>query len=77
MNRTSDPHRFRRFVALRRKWFWSVFGGSLILCNVVANGMFDSLVEIVGFSVIGALVLATAISLASAPILWKISGKQP
>lgn len=77
MNRASDPHRFRRFVALRRKWFWSVFGGSLILCNVAANRIFVSLVEIVGCSVIGALVLAMALSLASAPILWKISGKKP
>lgn len=77
MNRNSDPNRFRRFVALRRKWFWSVFGGALILCNLAANGIFDSLVEIVGFSVIGALVLATAISLASVPVLWNMSGKQP
>ena len=76
MNRDSDPNRFRRFVALRHKWFWRVFGGSLILCNIAANRIFDSLVEIVGFSVIGALVLATALSLASAPILWKTSGKQ-
>ena len=75
MNRNSDPQRFRRFVALRRKWFWNVFGGSLILCNLATNGKFDSLVEIVGFTVIGALVLATAVSLASAPILWKMSGK--
>ena len=77
MNRNSDPQRFQRFVARRRKWFWIVFGGSLILCPLAANGMFDSLVEIVGFSVVGALVLATAISLASAPILWKLSGKKP
>ena len=77
MNRNSDPQRFQRFVSLRRKWFWSVFGGSLILCNLATNGKFDSLVEIVGVSVVGALVLATAISLASAPILWKASGKQP
>ena len=77
MNRNSDPQRFQRFVARRRKWFWSVFGGALILCNIAASGKFDSLVEIVGFSVVGALVLATAISLASAPILWKLSGKKP
>ena len=77
MNRDSDPQRFRRFVARRRKWFWIVFGGALIPCHFATSGKSDSLVEIVGFPVVGALVLATAISLASAPILWKMSGKQP
>ena len=77
MNRDAAPPRYRRFVALRRKWFWTVFGGAWILCLLATNGRFDSLVEIAGFSAIGALVLATSVSLACAPILWKMPGKQP
>ena len=76
MNRKSDPPRFRRFVARRRKWFWIVFGGSLILCPLAANGMFDSLVEIVGFALAGALIAATILSLAGIPVVWRISGRR-
>jgi len=68
--------RFRRFVAMRRKWFLIIFALSLILCATATNRKFDSLLEIVGFALVGALVTTTAISLASAPIIWMISGKQ-
>ena len=74
MDRNST--RFRRFVAIRRKWFLIVFALSLILCATATNRKFDSLLEIVGFALVGALVATTAISLASAPIIWVISGKQ-
>jgi len=74
MDRNST--RYRRFVVMRRKWFLIVFAISLILCATATNRKFDSLLEIVGFSLVGALVATTAISLASAPIIWIISGKQ-
>ena len=73
-----DRHstRYRRFVAMRRKWFLIVFVLSLSLCATATNRKFDSLLEIVGFALVGALVATTVISLASAPIIWMISGKQ-
>jgi hypothetical protein len=61
---------------MRRKWFLIIFALSLILCATATNKKFDSLLEIVGFALVGALVTTTAISLASAPIIWMISGKQ-
>ena len=61
---------------MRRKWFLIVFAVSLILCATATNRKFDSILEIVGFALVGALVVTTAISLASAPIIWMISGKQ-
>jgi len=74
MDRNSP--RFRRFVAMRRKWFLIVFAISLILCGTATNTRYDSLVEIVGFAIASALIATTAISLASAPVIWMISGKQ-
>ena len=68
--------RFRRFVAMRRKWFRFLFAISFVLCALAANQRRDSLVDIAGLALGGALVLATALSLASAPALWMISGKQ-
>ena len=76
MNMDRISPRFRRFVAMRRKWFLIVFAVSLILCATATNRKFDSILEIVGFALVGALVVTTAISLASAPIIWMISGKQ-
>lgn len=61
---------------MRRKWFLIVFAISLIICATVTNKKFDSIVEIVGFAVVAAIIATTAISLASAPVIWVISGKQ-
>ena len=61
---------------MRRKWFLIVFAISLILCGTATNKRYDSLVEIVGFALAAALIATTAISLASAPVIWMISGKQ-
>jgi len=76
MNMDRKSPRFRRFVAMRRKWFLIIFALSLILCATATNRKFDSLLEIVGFALVGALVATTAISFASAPIIWIISRKQ-
>ena len=76
MNRDSDPQRFRRFVARRRKWFWIVFGGALIPCHFATSGKSDSLVEIVGFALAGALIAATILSLAAIPVVWWMSGRR-
>ena len=61
---------------MRRKWFLIVFAISLILFGTATNKRYDSLVEIVGFALAAALIATTAISLASAPVIWVISGKQ-
>lgn len=68
--------RFSRFVAMRRKWFAIVFAAALVLGAAATRGKFDSLVEAAGFALAAALVAATAISLASAPVIWMFAGKQ-
>ena len=42
----------------------------------LANRKFDSLVEIVGFALAGALIAATILSLAGSPVVWRISGRR-
>lgn len=70
-----DSDRFRRFVGLRRKWFRSAFAVAFFICAAVANRKFDSLVEVAGFALVGALIAATVLSLAGMPLVWRISGR--
>ena len=71
-----DPDRFRRFVALRRSWFRITFTAAFVACAWLANRKFDSLVEIVGFALAGALIAATILSLAGIPVVWRMSGRR-
>ena len=69
-----DSDRFQRFVALRRQWFRIVFAATFVACAALANRRFDSLVEIAGFALVGALIATTILSLASIPVVWRLSG---
>ena len=71
-----DPDRFRRFVALRRRWFRFAFAATFVACAWMGSRKFDSLVEIVGFALAGALIAATILSLAGIPVVWRISGRR-
>ena len=71
-----DPDRFRRFVALRRRWFRIAFAATFVACAWMGSRKFDSLVEIVGFALAGALIAATILSLAGIPVVWRISGRR-
>ena len=77
MNAGGTPSRFQRFVTMRRKWFGIVFVAALPLCGIGLRGTYHSLVELVGFSLAGALLLTTLISLANIPVVWVLSGKHP
>ncbi|MEI8080075.1 MAG: hypothetical protein WCH61_10660, partial [bacterium] len=59
MNAGGTPPRFQRFVTMRRKWFGIVFVAALPLCGIGLRGTYHSLVELVGFSLAGALLLTT------------------
>ena len=71
-----DPDRFRRFVALRRRWFRFAFAATFVACAWMGSRKFDSLVEIVGFALAGALIAATILSLAGIPVVWRMSGRR-
>ena len=71
-----DPDRFRRFVALRRRWFRIAFAATFVAGAVLAARKYDSLVEIVGFALAGALIAATILSLAGIPVVWWMSGRR-
>ena len=71
-----DPDRFRRFVALRRRWFRFAFAATFVACAWMGSRKFDSLVEIVGFALAGALIAATILSLAGIPVVWWMSGRR-
>ena len=71
-----DPDRFRRFVALRRSWFRITFTAAFMACAWLGSRQFDSLVEIVGFALAGALIAATILSLAGIPVVWRMSGRR-
>jgi Kef-type K+ transport system membrane component KefB len=75
MNTGGTPTRFQRFVAMRRKWFGAVFVITFVLCGIGLRGKYHSLVELVGFSLAGALLLTTLISLASIPVAWALAGR--
>lgn len=76
MNTDGTPTRFQRFVVMHRKWFSAVFLTTLVLCGIGLRGKYHSLVELVGFSLAGALLLTTLISLASIPVVWVLAGRQ-
>jgi|GEM_PF-2095013 4-hydroxybenzoate polyprenyltransferase len=72
----NDPARFRRFLALRRRWFRIAFAATFAAGTWLANRKFDSLVEIVGFALFGALLAASILSLAGIPVVWRMSGRR-
>ena len=74
---SNDENQLRRkaFVTMRRRWFALVLMGTLVVLLLVTGRRFNSVAEIVGFALMGALILATMISLASAPVLWILSGR--
>ena len=76
MNRNEIKKKRQTLVALRRKWLL----GSLAICFLallpVTGRRFDSAAEIIGFAIVGSLVLTAAVSMASAPVIWILSRKQ-
>ena len=77
MNTGGTPSRFQHFVAMRRKWFGIVFVAALLLCGIGLRDKCHSLVELAGFSLAGALLFTTLISLASIPVVWVLAGRHP
>lgn len=61
---------------MRRKWFGIVFVAALLLCGIGLRGTYHSLMELAGFSLAGALLLTTLISLASIPMMWILAGRR-
>ncbi len=76
MNGAEKKMRGEAFVAMRRRWFVTVFLGSFVVLLILVGWRYDSLVEILGFSILGALVVTTLVSLVSIPVVWRMSGKR-
>ena len=68
--------RFTAFVGMRRKWFAVLLVTSFTGLVVLTGRHSDSAVEIIGISTVGALIVATVISLASIPVVWMLAGRK-
>ena len=75
-NLGTREQRIKNFAFMRRKWFAFCFIASLVMATVYTSKRFDSAIEILGLATIGALVLTTLISLASAPAIWILSASR-
>jgi hypothetical protein len=60
---------FKEFVRLRRIWFLIVFVCSLVVLRCYAQKHYHSFIEMGLFTIIGSLVLTTAISILSIPFV--------
>jgi len=76
MEKSSIKTRFEKFVSLRRKWFAGLLAVSFIILLGVFGTRYHSAIEIIGFSVIGSVVLTSLVSLISIPVVWVIAGRQ-
>ena len=70
--------RFKRFVAQRRRWFAIVFLVSLPVTFLWAAATCSSTVNAFLFALPAALLITTAVSLLSVPMIWKLTtDKEP
>lgn len=72
---------FHEFARLRRRWFTILFCVNLVLGFVLVGRYYQSALEIVGVSVVLALVATTAISVLSVPAVvlvtrWRLGRRQ-
>jgi FtsH-binding integral membrane protein len=67
---------FPEFVRMRRRWFWIVCAVVSVACLFFAAFRFDSVVEIVGFTIVGGLAGTTLISILSIPFVWLLARKR-
>ena len=72
----TDRTRWSAFVVLRRKWFGVVLVFSFLALLPVMNRHYNSALEIISFTTIGALILTTCISLLSAPVVWLLTRRE-
>ena len=75
MENSNSKTRFEKFVSLRRKWFAGLLAASFIALLGIFGKRYHSVVEIIGFSAIGSVVLTSLVSLISIPVIWVIAGR--